>query len=57
MFDLSIHSWYEPIERVTKAARERGVTIIAPRLGELVTLQGKYEQETWWQPLINWIRP
>jgi L-ascorbate metabolism protein UlaG (beta-lactamase superfamily) len=33
MFDLAIHSWYEPIQRATKKADKRGVHIISPKLG------------------------
>lgn len=52
MFDLALHSWYEPIERVTLEARNKGVTIIAPKLGQLVSLKQDYVQEEWWAPLI-----
>jgi len=53
MFDLGLHSWYEPIERVTAAAKDKGVSIVAPKLGQLVSTQQKYEQKNWWQALIN----
>lgn len=53
MFDLALHSWYEPIQRVTAEAKKKGVTIIAPKLGQLVSTEQKYKQETWWQPLIE----
>jgi L-ascorbate metabolism protein UlaG (beta-lactamase superfamily) len=54
MFDLSIHSWHEPIERVTRVAKEKGVTLIAPKLGQIVSTEEVYQQESWWQALINW---
>lgn len=53
MFDLAIHSWYEPIQRVTKEADRKGVHIIAPIFGQLVSARKKYKQEAWWEPLIN----
>ncbi len=56
MFDLSVHSWYEPIERVTKAARQKGVTIVAPKLGQLISTKREFVQEEWWRPIINWVK-
>ena len=53
MFDLALHSWHEPVERVTKEAEIKGVKIIAPKLGQLVSIQSEYKQETWWDSLIK----
>ncbi len=52
VFDLSLHSWYEPIERLVKAAEQAQATIITPRMGELV-VPGKYENAYWWRTLLN----
>lgn len=52
VFDLSIHSWYEPIERLVKAAGHEGARTITPRMGEIVH-PNKYENEHWWRPFIN----
>ncbi len=49
MFDLSLHSWHEPIDRVTAEAGKRGVKIIAPKLGELVSDAESYAQQEWWK--------
>ena len=53
MFDLALHTWYDPIVRVTAEAEKKGVTLIAPKLGELVDTQIQYKQENWWSPLIG----
>lgn len=53
MFDLALHTWYDPILRVTEEARKKDVVIIAPKLGQLVDTQQAYEQEDWWSPLIE----
>jgi hypothetical protein len=53
MFDLSLHSWHEPIDLVTLEAAKRGVKIVAPKLGELVTDAASYAQVEWWVPLIG----
>ena len=53
MFDLALHSWYEPIQRVSSEAEKKGVVIIAPKLGQLISTKFEYKQESWWQPLID----
>jgi len=53
MFDLSLHSWHEPIERVTREAQKRGVRIIAPKLGQLVSNTDNHIQKDWWLALID----
>lgn len=53
MFDLALHSWYEPIQRVTREAEKKGVRVIAPILGQFVSTVDKYQQEKWWEPIIS----
>jgi L-ascorbate metabolism protein UlaG (beta-lactamase superfamily) len=51
VFDLSVHSWYEPIERLVKAAGDSRAHILTPRMGELVDPH-TYENTFWWRPLM-----
>lgn len=54
MFDLGLHDWFEPIQRVTKAAQELGVRVLSPRLGEVVyPLRGEGFSEDWWSGAIE----
>lgn len=49
-FSLAFHDWIEPIERVTKAAFERNVTISTPRIGEIVKfMAAEYPKTQWWK--------
>jgi L-ascorbate metabolism protein UlaG (beta-lactamase superfamily) len=49
-FSLASHSWTDPIERVTKKAKEMNVTIATPRIGEpLVVGDTIYPQSAWWE--------
>lgn len=49
-FSLAFHSWTDPIERVTKASRERGVAIATPKIGEPVILgAAEYPAAKWWE--------
>lgn len=52
VFDLGLHSWYEPIERLVKAAEQEGARTITPKMGEIVH-PNKYENGYWWRPLIT----
>ncbi len=47
-FDLSLHSWFEPMERLTTAARIAGVATATPVVGD-TTIYGSYiPNEKWW---------
>lgn len=48
-FTLSLHDWYDPVERAVKAAKESGVEIATPRIGESVTVGGNYPSSVWWR--------
>ena len=50
LFDLALHGWTEPAERIRVAAERAGVPVAFPRPGESVTLDA-YPSETWWPPL------
>lgn len=48
-FTLAPHSWTDPIERMSDAARALNIDLITPRIGESVIL-GKYEPKAqWWK--------
>ena len=48
-FKLAQHSWTDPVERVTKKAKELGVDLITPVIGEPMVL-GTLEHvgSRWW---------
>jgi L-ascorbate metabolism protein UlaG (beta-lactamase superfamily) len=49
-YALAMHSWYDPIEKVTAAARAAGIPIATPRLGEPVALDGSAPaSRAWWK--------
>ena len=47
-FDLAYHSWKEPIERFTRAAREKKLPVATPRIGQSFSLE-QIPQEAWWE--------
>ncbi|WP_444907192.1 MBL fold metallo-hydrolase [Microbulbifer sp. SSSA008] len=48
-FDLALHDWYEPLERAQAAAKDQGVTLVTPIIGEAVRLQSPKATKAWWK--------
>lgn len=48
-FNLGIHAWIEPPERVLAAARAAGVTVVFPRPGEMVDPTAPAAIQPWWR--------
>ena len=49
-FKLALHSWDDPIVRVSAKANELNVKITTPKVGEAIILDGsKYPSDTWWE--------
>jgi L-ascorbate metabolism protein UlaG (beta-lactamase superfamily) len=53
LFDLALHSWTEPIERVLVAAAKHGITVATPRPGESIDPRGELQSTRWW-PDLPW---
>ncbi len=47
-FDLSLHAWYEPFERIVDLAARHGVRISTPRMGEAVDMAEPQAGQRWW---------
>ena len=50
-FNLSLHTWTAPMERILEAAQPEGVTVVAPRPGESVVAGRPEQVVTWWPEL------
>jgi len=48
-FDLSMHGWTEPFERVSVLSAERGVALATPRMGERLDLRAPHAGFSWWR--------
>jgi len=48
-FELSTHPWREPFELVTKIAKEKGVKITHPMMGEIIPLLRYKDTREWWK--------
>jgi L-ascorbate metabolism protein UlaG (beta-lactamase superfamily) len=47
-FDLALHPWYEPFERIRGLARAAGVQVATPLMGERLSLLQPQEGGAWW---------
>jgi len=48
-FNLSIHDWWEPIERVSKETSEKGVNLLTPRIGQTLSVGENPTTLPWWK--------
>lgn len=48
-FDLALHPWTEPFERITALAQEQGVALTAPHMGERLDIRAPAPSTQWWR--------
>jgi L-ascorbate metabolism protein UlaG (beta-lactamase superfamily) len=48
-FDLAMHPWQEPFERVVALTAERGIAMTTPRMGERLNLSAPHAAQPWWR--------
>ncbi|RLV59440.1 hydrolase [Parashewanella curva] len=51
-FDLALHDWHEPLDRVLKESNDKKIRLITPTVGQRVELSDllRYEnQQRWWK--------
>ncbi len=53
MFALSLHDWYEPIEELEKYSKLKNITLLTPKLGQIITFSEENFIERWWKALIK----
>ncbi len=52
-FNLALHPWYEPMERLTSEAWQRGVRVSTPLMGRVVDYDNPVMAEQWWVPAME----
>lgn len=50
-FDLALHPWYEPIERMVQSAPGKGVQFITPGIGQQIHVNQLPKENFWWRTL------
>lgn len=48
-FDLALHAWHEPLERLTALAEAQQQNISTPRFGERIDISQPLASYAWWQ--------
>jgi len=48
-FDLSLHRWQDPFERISALAAARGVALSTPEIGEPLDLAAPHAGTPWWR--------
>jgi len=48
-FDLALHSWQDPFERITELAAQRKQTLATPAIGEALSLVQPDATNPWWR--------
>ena len=48
-FKLALHTWTDPVERVSQAADDLGINLCTPKIGEPIILGNDLPESKWWQ--------
>ena len=50
-FKLASHSWTDPVERISKKAKELNIDLVIPKIGESIEIELNYTEEIdpWWR--------
>ena len=52
-FDLALHDWFEPFERIVTLAKQQGVSLLTPTFGEAVNLAQPITTKLWWREVMS----
>ncbi len=52
-FDLSMHPWQDPFERIVSLAEDQGMPVSTPQMGELLNLNAPQLGQRWWRNLLS----
>ena len=52
-FDLALHAWHEPFDRIVALAARQGVPIATPEMGQLLNLKQPEAGGKWWLAVVE----
>jgi hypothetical protein len=52
-FDLALHDWYEPFERLLVLSEEYNVNLLTPQFGQEVRLDNVPLTPLWWREAVQ----
>ena len=53
MFELALHPWYEPVERLDALSAVNNVNLMTPKIGQITRVNSEPGFEKWWKALIT----
>ncbi len=53
MFEIAMHPWYEPGEKLKVNAKDKGINLLTPKIGQMIELGKNQKTSYWWEPLIK----
>lgn len=56
-FDLALHDWYEPLERVNEYSKIKNVNLLTPKFGDSVNVKAPRSNQKWWRVNIAKSQP
>lgn len=48
-FDLALHAWDDPLERIVGLAHENNLAISTPQMGQILNLNEPNVENYWWR--------
>ena len=51
-FNLALHAWWDPFERVVTLAQAQGLDVTTPMMGERLDLNAPHAGTAWWRPFM-----
>ncbi len=52
-FDLAMHAWYEPLERISELVWNASVALAVPKIGERMVVGEPHTFAYWWAPMMS----
>lgn len=52
-FDLGLHRWQEPLDRIAALAAARGIALATPQMGEQLDVRAPAPAQAWWSGVDN----
>jgi L-ascorbate metabolism protein UlaG (beta-lactamase superfamily) len=56
-FDLAMHAWHEPFDRILALAWDRSISITTPEMGQPFYVQYPSRGEAWWLKVDKAAKP
>ena len=52
MFEIALHPWYEPGEKLKVNAEQKGIKLLTPKIGQMIELGKNQKTSYWWESML-----